>query len=265
MKRSLPPSSGVMNPYPFESLNHFTIPVAIEKHLPCQLTNGQGRRCAQPNSLWIDFKIAEIRAAGAPVRRMAYRGRRSDRSVDRLSRRCDDALARSRSCLLLLEFQGATLLHLALSRHLRERGLPLAPHEVLLSFVVACVGPKPASEADSTGLRATGTCIHSARPHRTSEQKLVPQSAPFAFEAPRLLRVGVLRPQAGTLYRTSRRTLHLHRPPPGAPDLARLRWLNSSGFRSRKMRLAARSDAEGGALWGHGARRHSSSAHASKR
>ena len=28
-KRSLPPSSGVMNPYPFASLNHFTVPVAI--------------------------------------------------------------------------------------------------------------------------------------------------------------------------------------------------------------------------------------------
>jgi hypothetical protein len=51
----------------------------------------------------------------------------------------------------------------------------------------------------------------------------------------------------------------------GAPDLARLRWLNSSGFRSRKLRLAARSDAEGGgAFWRHAARRHSSSAHASK-
>src|SRR5262245_16598165 len=28
-KRSLPPSSGVMNPKPFESLNHFTVPVAM--------------------------------------------------------------------------------------------------------------------------------------------------------------------------------------------------------------------------------------------
>jgi hypothetical protein len=31
--RSLPDPSGEMNPYPFESLNHFTVPVAIEKHL----------------------------------------------------------------------------------------------------------------------------------------------------------------------------------------------------------------------------------------
>src|SRR3954462_8454222 len=30
MNRSLPPSSGVMNPYPFASLNHFTVPVAIK-------------------------------------------------------------------------------------------------------------------------------------------------------------------------------------------------------------------------------------------
>jgi hypothetical protein len=29
-----------MNPYPLLSLNHFTVPVAIEKHLPYQLTNG---------------------------------------------------------------------------------------------------------------------------------------------------------------------------------------------------------------------------------
>src|SRR5215212_7853410 len=28
-KRSLPPSSGVMNPKPFASLNHLTVPVAI--------------------------------------------------------------------------------------------------------------------------------------------------------------------------------------------------------------------------------------------
>src|SRR5262247_1223606 len=28
-KRSLPPSSGVMNPKPFASLNHFTLPVAM--------------------------------------------------------------------------------------------------------------------------------------------------------------------------------------------------------------------------------------------
>jgi hypothetical protein len=31
----LPPSSGVMNPYPLSALNHFTVPVAIEKHLLC--------------------------------------------------------------------------------------------------------------------------------------------------------------------------------------------------------------------------------------
>src|SRR5918911_2511832 len=27
---SLPPSAGAMKPYPFESLNHFTVPVAIQ-------------------------------------------------------------------------------------------------------------------------------------------------------------------------------------------------------------------------------------------
>jgi hypothetical protein len=29
----------VMKPYPLLSLNHFTVPVAIEKHLPHKLTN----------------------------------------------------------------------------------------------------------------------------------------------------------------------------------------------------------------------------------
>src|SRR5688572_13604801 len=37
-KRSSLPSSGVMNPYPFASLNHFTVPVAML--LTCLLLNG---------------------------------------------------------------------------------------------------------------------------------------------------------------------------------------------------------------------------------
>ena len=71
-------------------------------------------------------------------------------------------------------------------------------------------------------------------------------SSPLA----RVARVGVLRPQAGTLRRTSPRTLHLRRSscraatPPlvVAPDFPWLRWLDSSGFRSRKVRIAVRSD-----------------------
>jgi hypothetical protein len=105
--------------------------------------------------------------------------------------------------------------------------------------------------------------------------KLVLQSAPFAFEAPRLSRV------ARRCFAASGRNFVQDQSPHptpasiflrraffevvGAPGLARLRWLNSSGFRSRKVRLAARSDAEGGgALWRHAARRHNSSAHASR-
>src|SRR5439155_22770283 len=42
--RSLPPSSGVMNPYPLSALNHFTVPVAIRKTPPPLLRNGQRRR-----------------------------------------------------------------------------------------------------------------------------------------------------------------------------------------------------------------------------
>jgi hypothetical protein len=35
-----------MNPYPLESLNHLTVPVAIEKHLLYRLMNGRWRRLA---------------------------------------------------------------------------------------------------------------------------------------------------------------------------------------------------------------------------
>jgi hypothetical protein len=35
-----------MNPYPLESLNHLTVPVAIEKHLLYRLMNGRWRRRA---------------------------------------------------------------------------------------------------------------------------------------------------------------------------------------------------------------------------
>jgi hypothetical protein len=42
----LPGSSGVMKPYPLESLNHLTVPVAIEKHLLYRLVNGRWRRLA---------------------------------------------------------------------------------------------------------------------------------------------------------------------------------------------------------------------------
>jgi hypothetical protein len=187
------------------------------------------------------------------VLRMAHRIRRSDQSVDRFSRWCADALARGRSCLLLLEFQGAPLLHLAFSRHLRERGLPLAPHEVFLSFVVSCVRTETRSEADSTGSRATGTCIHSARPHRTAEPKAGPaigsvrlrSSSPLARSASVFCGLrpkpcaGPVHPPYTCIDHSAARILEVV----GAPDPARLRWLNSSGFRSRKLRLAARSDA----------------------
>src|SRR5438045_1164947 len=43
-KTSLPPSSGVMKPYPFASLNHLTVPVAISVHLPPEALERTGRR-----------------------------------------------------------------------------------------------------------------------------------------------------------------------------------------------------------------------------
>src|SRR5262249_16959551 len=39
--KSLPSSSGAMNPYPLESLNHLTVPVAIKKHLLLPFVNGR--------------------------------------------------------------------------------------------------------------------------------------------------------------------------------------------------------------------------------
>src|SRR5579875_2127212 len=38
--RSRPPSSGVMNPKPLSSLNHFTVPVAIAQSLTCRSAGG---------------------------------------------------------------------------------------------------------------------------------------------------------------------------------------------------------------------------------
>src|SRR5262245_3737988 len=46
--RSFVPSSGVMKPYPLLSLNHFTVPVAIMKHLPTRTHEQAGRRTREP-------------------------------------------------------------------------------------------------------------------------------------------------------------------------------------------------------------------------
>src|SRR6266516_6174737 len=54
-KRSLAPSSGVMKPYPLLSLNHFTVPVAMQKHLPHQNSRtGKESAVREPDSLWDD-------------------------------------------------------------------------------------------------------------------------------------------------------------------------------------------------------------------
>ena len=156
---------------------------------------------------------------------MAHRIQRSARSVDRVSRRCADALARGRSCLLLLEFQGAPLLHLALSRHLRERGLPLAPHAVFLSFVVSCVRTETRSESRFNRFAChwnVHTFSTSASDGGTQSWSCNRLRSPSKLLASRAWRVGVLRPQAGTLCRTSPRTLHPHRSSCSAHSL---RWL----------------------------------------
>src|SRR5262245_50803881 len=53
--RSFEPSSGEMKPYPLLSLNHFTVPVAIDETPPLhELTNKQEGARANPDSLWFD-------------------------------------------------------------------------------------------------------------------------------------------------------------------------------------------------------------------
>src|SRR5258706_14175058 len=52
--KSSPPSSGVMNPYPLASLNHFTVPVGIE---PSCLNRG-----TSPTQLCLYFYAAEQHA-----------------------------------------------------------------------------------------------------------------------------------------------------------------------------------------------------------
>jgi hypothetical protein len=40
-----------MKPYPLLSLNHFTVPLAIEKHLPYQSRTGKEGAKREPDSL----------------------------------------------------------------------------------------------------------------------------------------------------------------------------------------------------------------------
>src|SRR6267378_2257025 len=57
---SLPPASGVMKPYPFASLNHLTVPVAIEKHLLYQVRTGSGGAMRNRYSLMYTRTVARI-------------------------------------------------------------------------------------------------------------------------------------------------------------------------------------------------------------
>src|SRR5579872_4252929 len=66
---SLPPSAGVMNPNPLASLNHFTVPVAIENTSPRQLKNGQRKRTAR-NRHSLDSRLT---LPGAPTLRCQER------------------------------------------------------------------------------------------------------------------------------------------------------------------------------------------------
>src|SRR3954452_23222181 len=84
-KRSLPPSSGVMKPKPFSSLNHLTVPVAMMwVFLPLLRAAHRGRRpyrrcdCAALAAapLWpgVDARsVAALRAAVANLLRAAAR------------------------------------------------------------------------------------------------------------------------------------------------------------------------------------------------
>src|SRR5215213_6949562 len=68
-KASFPPSSGVMNPKPFSSLNHFTTPVAIQHLLTLQ------SRCARWCCRALPSRMLN-RPGGGPTRGL-YQGRRA--------------------------------------------------------------------------------------------------------------------------------------------------------------------------------------------
>src|SRR5438093_13553075 len=104
MNRSFPPSSGVMNPYPFESLNHLTVPVAIKNTSLAKFTNGQGKRASAT-------ELALFLVQGS-------------RFFDRLL----SGPARRGGRLLFLALQRALLFDPPFALQLRHRCLSLAPH-----------------------------------------------------------------------------------------------------------------------------------------
>src|SRR6476659_293661 len=102
MNRSLPPSSGVMNPYPFASLNHFTVPVAIKTPpLPFH-ERARKAHCLTELALFLVHasRFFDRLLAGSP---------------------------RSGGRLLRLPLQRALLLDPAFALQLRHRRLSLAP------------------------------------------------------------------------------------------------------------------------------------------
>src|SRR5206468_2473865 len=71
---SLPPSAGVMNPYPFASLNHLTVPVAIQTPPPPR-KNGQGKRTVRNQySLRYRHTVPRQTATSAPSARLGGTG-----------------------------------------------------------------------------------------------------------------------------------------------------------------------------------------------
>src|SRR5262245_2147750 len=74
-KRSRPPSSGVMKPKPFSSLNHLTVPVPMLS-LTLLLERGRGPSCQgsrAPYHLMADTAVGPD--AGEPTRECARRAR----------------------------------------------------------------------------------------------------------------------------------------------------------------------------------------------
>src|SRR6266487_5093385 len=131
MNRSLSPSSGVMNPKPFASLNHFTVPVAIKNTSLAKLTNGQGRRLSAT-----ELVLTHEQFSGVPPR--SPKPSRSDHPapvgaspvrldragvLDRLSGRL---VASCRRCLFPFLFQHASFLDESLALELGPRRLSLA-------------------------------------------------------------------------------------------------------------------------------------------
>src|SRR5436309_8136002 len=126
-----------MNPYPLESLNHLTVPVAIEKHLLYHVMNGRWEAlCADQYSLLVLHRVAanltrlsrepdeaqSCRASHSPTTCM-YRSRSSRKGV------CEDSSKHTHSASGIPSRSGSCRAGVASSYRPETRsvGTPMSP------------------------------------------------------------------------------------------------------------------------------------------